>query len=184
MSDHYWHLWWEKTGVADSENTIIMRIFVLIVVIKVCPTPRIKQATYVVLPNFQASLLNQYQEWQSHSLVACHADRERQQGRCLTSALPFFWSGFPWHSRVSRIPPLLTARMSRQTLDCWLQCQTQNAVRRLSSSLWAQQSSGFERLQATVLSGVFPCCRFPLENWRKIIVPQYFLLFCYHWYSL
>ena len=43
MSNHYRYLWWEKTGVADSENTIIMRIFVLIVVIKVCPTPRIKK---------------------------------------------------------------------------------------------------------------------------------------------
>ena len=48
--------------MADSENAIIRRTVVLIVVIKVCPTPRTKKATYVVLPNFQASLLNQYQE--------------------------------------------------------------------------------------------------------------------------
>ena len=84
-------------------------MFALIVVIKVCPTLIIKKATYVVLPNSQASLLNQCQEWQCHSLVACHADRERQQGHCLTSNLPFCWSGLPWHSRVFRTPHSLMA---------------------------------------------------------------------------
>ena len=114
MSDHYWYLWCEKKGCGwkwkynYNENLCVSSSY------KVCPTPRIKTGDFMVLPNFQASLLNQYQEWQSHSLVACHADRETQQRHCLTSTLPFCRSGFPWHSHVSRIPPLLMAR-SRQT---------------------------------------------------------------------